>query len=114
MKVHPLGELNFNSRNKRARRKLNTTVVLNRLYGKHSVRPCHYCGMRVRREDATFDHLVPLCRGGYDKASNGVIACQSCNQAKGQMTAEEFLQAGGGVRPYQQARRGILRDGGEG
>lgn len=40
---------------------------------------------------ATVDHKIPLCRGGDPIArSNLVIACDRCNQAKGEKTAAEF------------------------
>ena len=36
------------------------------------------------------EHLVPTSRGGSDRASNLVIACDACNKRKGTRTAEEF------------------------
>lgn len=60
---------------------------------------CSYCGDRVqsqvaRREDwATVDHMTPLSRGGTNARSNLVLACQSCNSAKSDMTVREFLRA---------------------
>ena len=61
---------------------------------------CTYCKrpvftghveMHVR---ATIDHEIPICRGG-DKAigvrvRNTSLACGQCNNAKDDMTAEEF------------------------
>ncbi|MFD7258096.1 HNH endonuclease [Streptomyces sp. NPDC059874] len=37
------------------------------------------------------DHVRPRCRGGSDRVSNLVLACISCNQAKGALRVEEFL-----------------------
>lgn len=34
-------------------------------------------------EDATIDHLIPVARGGTYAATNTVLACSSCNQARG-------------------------------
>jgi 5-methylcytosine-specific restriction endonuclease McrA len=49
---------------------------------------CAYCG----KPGVPFelDHQVPRSRGGSDRASNLVLACHACNQAKGNRTAAEF------------------------
>ena len=49
---------------------------------------CTYCGST---EDLTIDHVVPQCKGGPTNSSNCVTACRSCNQAKGSMQVDEFL-----------------------
>ena len=40
---------------------------------------CQYCG---RREDLTFDHVVPRSLGGQTRWDNVVAACSTCNLAK--------------------------------
>lgn len=50
---------------------------------------CVYCGST---ENLTIDHVVPRCKGGEDLSSNCVTACRSCNQAKGSMQLDIFLQ----------------------
>lgn len=62
----------------------------------NSIRPtrCFYCGLRltVRREHIgtpnyrTDDHVIPLCEGGWLT----VYACTPCNNAKGNMSLNEF------------------------
>ena len=49
---------------------------------------CAYCG----KQGVPFelDHQVPRSRGGSSRASNLVLACHACNQAKGNQTAAEF------------------------
>ncbi|QUL99439.1 MAG: HNH endonuclease [Candidatus Fermentithermobacillus carboniphilus] len=51
-------------------------------------RRCAYCG----RSDVPLqvEHIVPKSRGGTDRVSNLTLACEGCNQAKGNMTAAEF------------------------
>ena len=51
-------------------------------------RHCAYCG----KTDIPFEveHIVPRSRGGSDRVSNLTLACHSCNQAKGDRTAQEF------------------------
>ena len=46
---------------------------------------CHTSGVPLQVE-----HLTPTSRGGSDRASNLVIACEACNKRKGSRTAEEF------------------------
>jgi hypothetical protein len=51
------------------------------------------------------EHLIPKSRGGSDRASNLVIACDSCNKRKGTRTAEEF-----GYPEIQAQARAPLKD----
>lgn len=72
------------------RRKMATADAKRRLFKGRARRPCAYCGTMLTLEQATFDHVVPLSAGGYDKTKNGAIACRACNQAKASMPADEF------------------------
>ena len=51
-------------------------------------RTCAYCG----KTDVPLEieHIVPKSRGGSNRVSNLTIACHECNQAKNNLTAEEF------------------------
>jgi hypothetical protein len=51
-------------------------------------RQCAYC--KTSGVPLQVEHLMPKSRGGSDRASNLVIACNSCNKGKGSRTAEEF------------------------
>lgn len=51
---------------------------------------CHYCRRTTLRKDRTADHRVPLKRNGAHSATNLVMACLSCNSAKGAKTESEF------------------------
>lgn len=63
--------------------------------------PCHYCGEAAvvvwdNTVKSTFwplviDHILPVSRGGTNSISNAVLACDSCNSKKGQLTADEFM-----------------------
>lgn len=56
---------------------------------------CHYCGLRVGRENLTMDHIVPLIRGGRSTRGNVVPACKECNSRKKYLLPvewEEFLE----------------------
>lgn len=51
-------------------------------------RSCVYCGST---EDLTSDHLIPRNRGGDDSADNMVLACKTCNAARGDKGIFEWL-----------------------
>jgi len=50
---------------------------------------CAYCG---RSRAHTVDHVRPLARGGAEWPDNLVPACSGCNNAKANMTLEEFRE----------------------
>ena len=47
---------------------------------------CQYCGARVSRAEATYDHVTPRTHGGQTTWENVVICCVPCNQRKGGRT----------------------------
>jgi 5-methylcytosine-specific restriction endonuclease McrA len=49
---------------------------------------CAYC--RAENIPLQVEHITPRSRGGTDRVSNLTIACNPCNQKKGNRTAEEF------------------------
>ena len=50
---------------------------------------CQYCGLGVRRDEITYDHVVPRALGGKTTWENIVTACIECNQRKGGRTPEQ-------------------------
>jgi 5-methylcytosine-specific restriction endonuclease McrA len=50
---------------------------------------CQYCGAGVRRDEITYDHVVPRALGGKTTWDNIVTACVGCNQRKGSKTPEQ-------------------------
>lgn len=54
---------------------------------------CQYCGRRLARHEATFDHVRPRAQGGTTHWENVVIACLPCNQRKGGRTPEQARMA---------------------
>jgi len=50
---------------------------------------CQYCGVRLRTEEFTYDHLLPQSRGGKTKWENIVVACIPCNHHKANRTPAE-------------------------
>ncbi len=53
-------------------------------------RACVYC--KAQNIPLEMDHVRPLSRGGSNRVSNLVLACRSCNQAKGNQNIETFLE----------------------
>ncbi|APU89000.1 HNH endonuclease-like protein [Virus Rctr197k] len=50
---------------------------------------CQYCGVRLARHEATFEHVMPRAKGGTTRWENIVIACLPCNQRKRDRTPAE-------------------------
>jgi len=50
---------------------------------------CQYCGKRFDPADLTFDHVIPVSRGGKKTWENIVTACWKCNNKKSGRTPEE-------------------------
>jgi 5-methylcytosine-specific restriction endonuclease McrA len=51
-------------------------------------RKCCYCGKE--NTPLEVEHIIPKSRGGTNRIDNLCLACHDCNNAKGNMTAEEF------------------------
>jgi 5-methylcytosine-specific restriction endonuclease McrA len=78
--LHRLTQFNRKSKSKAQSDGTVTKAAAEKLY---SVRECAYCGNRIPRKNRTLDHVVPLSKGGRHSVSNLVMACRSCNSAKG-------------------------------
>jgi len=66
-------------------------------------RKCAYCGKEHLRLQV--EHINPSSRGGSKRISNLTLACEHCNQRKGNRTAAEF-----GYPHIQQQAERSLRD----
>lgn len=59
---------------------------------------CYYCRRRMtppgtkEPRSATLEHLAPKSLGGLRGNTNLVAACLTCNQAKGDLTPEQFFE----------------------
>jgi 5-methylcytosine-specific restriction endonuclease McrA len=49
---------------------------------------CQYCGGRFPSGELTFDHVIPVARGGHKGWDNIVTCCVTCNRKKGDRTPE--------------------------
>jgi hypothetical protein len=50
---------------------------------------CQYCGKKFKREQLTWDHIVPRSKGGKNTWLNLVTACKKCNWKKDRQTPSE-------------------------
>lgn len=50
---------------------------------------CQYCGVKVRRNEMQYEHVIPRAQGGKTCWENIVTACMSCNQKKGGRTPQQ-------------------------
>lgn len=53
---------------------------------------CPYCDVELALSNISFDHAMPLSRGGDPWVPNIVPCCLVCNKAKGALTAFEFTE----------------------
>lgn len=51
---------------------------------------CVYCG--IKKVPFEIEHVIPKARGGSNRISNLVLACEKCNKKKGARSIEEFLR----------------------
>ena len=63
--------------------------IRNYLLEKHG-RKCFYCGKAVSGFEV--EHMLPKSRGGSNRIDNLTLSCHDCNEKKGTLTAEEFIQ----------------------
>ena len=88
---------------------------------------CYYCGtdgmylIENVTEDhyrdnkhlrATFDHIIPMSKGGTYRFENGVCACSRCNGIRGDMPFERFVELAPKLiarRVQREARKARLR-----
>jgi 5-methylcytosine-specific restriction endonuclease McrA len=61
---------------------------------------CQYCSRRLPTTDLTFDHVIPVSRGGRKDWENIVTCCIDCNRLKGGRTPEEAS-----ISLYRRPRR---------
>lgn len=55
---------------------------------------CFWCHRTLPFISATIDHVIPLSRGGLNNANNYVLACQPCNNARGNLIPKQSAKPG--------------------
>lgn len=54
---------------------------------------CQYCGIKVGKNAATIDHVVPTSKGGPTDYLNCVTSCKKCNNVKRDRTPAQASMA---------------------
>lgn len=60
------------------------------IYDKSNGR-CELCGQRLSLENMTLDHIIPISMGGKDDMNNLQASCFACNQFKGNILPDDFM-----------------------
>lgn len=51
---------------------------------------CEYCGCELSLKEATYDHKIPLSRGGDNRIENLAVSCPICNLKKANKILPQF------------------------
>lgn len=55
-------------------------------------RICYICGDKMSKRRFTLDHIEPHCNSRSNNQDNLAIACFKCNQAKSDLSLEDYLK----------------------
>lgn len=66
---------------------------------------CVLCGRKILYSDMSVDHIMPLGLGGIDDVNNLQSTCVSCNQFKGSVIPEDFMERITSIFMYQMERK---------
>lgn len=69
---------------------------------------CAYCGIDLKLNDVTLDHVHPKSKGGTDSWTNIVAACVSCNSKKADELLHNIRDMELSVVPTMPTRTSIL------
>lgn len=83
-----MGKWKHRSKLKGARRWRIKTLII-KYHGK-----CVFCNIDVSLihnspDQATVDHIIPICKGGDEEFTNLQLLCRKCNQEKGSSIIDE-------------------------
>ena len=51
---------------------------------------CQYCGLVMKKDECTLDHVIPKYNGGESSWENCVTSCKRCNSRKGKKSLSEI------------------------
>lgn len=66
---------------------------------------CVLCGQKIKFEDMSLDHIIPLSMGGADNIENLQSTCLPCNQFKSNSLPEDFIDRLTTVFMYQMEQK---------
>lgn len=71
----------------------------------HKGNNCWYCGVKLKKEEITMDHLYPQDLGGPTIPNNLAPSCGRCNVKKGNITEKQYRQILAAPEKQQRAIR---------
>lgn len=66
---------------------------------------CVLCGRKITYCDMTLDHIIPLAMNGDDDVKNLQCTCKVCNQFKGSVLPDDFMERVTEIFLYQMDKR---------
>lgn len=66
---------------------------------------CELCGRKILYKDMTLDHIMPLAMGGEDAVSNLQCTCKACNEFKGRILPDDFMERITNIYMYQMEKK---------
>lgn len=66
---------------------------------------CELCGKKLKFENMTIDHVMPLSMGGVDELDNLQASCLACNQFKSNILPDEFHKRITEIFMYQMEKK---------
>lgn len=96
--------LEISMEKRKKRRKHYSAVVRKMIYNKADGR-CVLCGRKILFKDMTLDHIIPLAMNGPDEVENLSCTCKTCNQFKGHILPDDFMERIFEIFMYQMERK---------
>jgi hypothetical protein len=66
---------------------------------------CQLCGKQLNINKISVDHIIPLAKGGLNDLDNLQLACSSCNEFKGCLYPEEYVDKIKEILIYQMEKK---------
>lgn len=85
-------------------RKHYTKDVREMIYNNADER-CYLCGRKITYKDMSLDHVIPLAMGGADEVENLTCTCFTCNQFKGSILQNDFVERITQIFLYQMNKK---------
>lgn len=70
---------------------------------------CYYCDEGLTPKNFSVDHRQPVSRGGTSAFNNLAPVCKRCNDVKGSMTEQEYLDLRRMVATWEDGGKAIFR-----
>lgn len=70
---------------------------------------CGYCEAWVDFVNISVDHAQPISRGGLSEPTNLIACCKQCNQAKGNMTQDEYRALLNAISAFEDGGERVLK-----